>query len=253
MNSIQKICIGTAQFGSSYGINNQTGVPKDAELASIFSLANQAGIDVLDTAQAYGNAEERIGDLSGNEFNVISKFKELTAPFPFHLELKESLKKLRIRSLYGYMAHDSDLLIENKSWWKGLQLAKEQGLVKKIGYSLYSVDQLESLLNKQIIPDVIQFPYNVLDRRFQSFLPEMASMGVEIHIRSIYLQGLLLMEPNHIPNKLLPLQPFLNTVREIAKRNQLSIGQICLGFVINNPLINKVVIGIDNLAQLKEN
>ena len=248
-----KLALGTVQFGIAYGINNQSGVPKDAELKSIFSIAKQSGIDVLDTAQAYGNSEIRIGDFSNDEFKVISKFKNLSAPFPFHTELRESLKRLKTDSLYGYMAHDVDLLLENPSWWEGLKLAKEQDLVKKIGYSLYSVNQLEALLAKQIIPDIIQFPYNILDRRFESFLFELNSMGVEIHTRSVYLQGVFQMEPSQLPVYLEPLQNYLKIVRKIAKINQLSIGQICLRFVMNNPFINKVVIGIDNLSQLKEN
>ena len=248
-----KLALGTVQFGLTYGINNQSGIPKDDELASIFSFANKSGIDMLDTAQGYGNSEERIGNFSNDKFSVISKFKQLTAPFPFHTELQKSLNYLKKQSLYGYMAHDGDLLIENPFWWEGLQLAKEQGLVKKIGYSLYSVKQLESLLSKQMIPDIIQFPYNILDRRFESFLFELNSMGVEIHTRSVYLQGLFQMESSQVPNYLEPLQNYLKIIREIAKRNQLSIGQICLRFVVNNPFINKVVIGIDNLSQLKEN
>ena len=248
-----KLVLGTVQFGLPYGINNQSGIPKDDELASIFSFAKQSGINVLDTAQGYGNSEERIANLSNDEFSVISKFKQLAAPFPFHKELNESLKKLKMSSLYGYMAHDGDLLIENPFWWEGLQLAKEQGLVKKIGFSLYSVNQLEKLLAKQMVPDIIQFPYNILDRRFESFLSELNSMGVEIHARSVYLQGLFQMESSQVPNYLEPLQNYLKIVREITKRNQSSIGQICLRFVINNPYINKVVIGIDNLSQLKEN
>lgn len=248
-----KLVLGTVQFGLTYGINNQSGIAKDDELASIFSFANKCGIDLLDTAQGYGNSEERIGNLSNDEFNIISKFKHLDSPFPFHKELDQSLKKLKKKSLYGYMAHDGDLLIENPSWWEGLKIAKERGLIKKIGYSLYTVEQLVSLFGKKMIPDIIQFPYNILDRRFESFLPELVSMGVEIHTRSVYLQGLFQMESSHVPNYLEPLKTYLSTIKEIAKRNQLSIGEICLGFAINNPLINKVVIGIDNLSQLKEN
>ena len=248
-----KLVLGTVQFGLTYGINNQSGIAKDDELASIFSFANKCGIDLLDTAQGYGNSEERIGNLSNDEFNVISKFKQLDSPFPFHKELEESLKKLKKKSLYGYMAHDAGLLIENPYWWEGLKIAKERELIKKIGYSLYTVDQLVSLFKKKMIPDIIQFPYNILDRRFESFLPQLVSMGVEIHTRSVYLQGLFQLESSRVPNYLKPLKTYLRTVREIAKKNQLSIGEICLGFAINNPLINKVVIGIDNLSQLKEN
>jgi aryl-alcohol dehydrogenase-like predicted oxidoreductase len=248
-----KLALGTVQFGLPYGINNQFGMPTDDELEAIFSLAKEAGIEILDTAQVYGNAEERIGKLSNHEFLVITKFKNLKSPYPFHTELFESLLKLKSNSVYAYMAHDGNLLIENPSWWEGLKLAKNKGLIKKIGYSLYSVDQLEGLFAKNMIPDIIQFPFNILDRSFESFLPKLASLGVEIHTRSVYLQGLLQIDSTQIPNRFRQLQPHLTLIREIAKRNQLTMGQICLGFVINNELINKVVIGIDNLSQLSEN
>ncbi|MDF5690823.1 aldo/keto reductase [Aquirufa aurantiipilula] len=248
-----KLALGTVQFGLPYGINNQFGVPEDGELSNIFSLAKEAGIDVLDSAQGYGNAEERIGKLSKNEFHVITKFKKLESPLPFHLELKESLRKLKSDSVYGYMAHDGDLLIGNPAWWDSLKKAKELGLVKKIGYSLYSVNQLESLLAKQMIPDLIQFPYNVLDRRFESYLSHLASLGVEIHTRSVYLQGLLHMDPNQIPIYVRALHPYLIQVREIVNKYDVSLSQVCLGFCIQNPFINKVVIGVDNVFQLTEN
>jgi aryl-alcohol dehydrogenase-like predicted oxidoreductase len=250
---MSKFVLGTVQFGLKYGINNQSEIPDDDELSLIFSIAKEGGIDVLDTAQGYGDSEERIGSLSKNEFNIVSKFKNLTGPYPYHFELKDSLKKLRTSSLFGYMAHDGDLLIKNPAWWEGLKLAKEQGIVNKIGYSLYSVKQLESLLIKQMIPDIIQFPYNILDRRFEPFLFELSSMGVEIHTRSVYLQGLMQMDLNQVPHYFQPLKTYMMEIRRIAKINQLSIGQICFGFVASNKFINKVVIGVDNLSQLIEN
>lgn len=248
-----KLALGTVQFGLPYGINNQTGVPDDRELGAIFSLAKQAGIDVLDSAQGYGNAEDRIGELTKNEFQIITKFKKLEAPYTFLSELSDSLFRLKTDSVYGYLAHDGDLLMENPSWWNGLQKAKEMGLVKKIGYSLYSVNQLESLLAKQMIPDLIQFPYNILDRRFEPYLSHLASLGVEIHTRSVYLQGLLHMDPNQIPIYVRALHPYLIQVREIVNKYDVSLSQVCLGFCIQNPFINKVVIGVDNVFQLTEN
>jgi aryl-alcohol dehydrogenase-like predicted oxidoreductase len=248
-----KLALGTVQFGLAYGINNQSGVPKDAELKSIFCLAKQSGIDVLDTAQAYGNSEERIGDLTNDEFKVISKFKKISPPFPFDTELRESLKKLRTDSLYGYMAHDVDLLLENPSWWEGLKLTKEEGLVKKIGYSLYSVNQLEPLLAKQMIPDIIQFPYNIFDRQFESHFIELRGMGVEIHTRSVFLQGLYFMSPEGLPSKIKSLQSAMHELSNISLEFEIPIGTIALNYVIQNPLIDKVVIGVDSEIQLKQN
>ena len=250
---MSKLALGTVQFGIRYGINNKSGKPTDVELESILRLAKKAGIELLDSAQGYGDAEERLGKYSEYNFQIITKFKKLESEYPFHEELKESLKKLNTKCVYGYMAHDGDLLIENPKWWQGLQEAKCHGIVKKIGYSLYSVNQLESLLAKKMIPDLIQFPYNIFDQRFSPYMPELVSLGVEIHTRSVYLQGLLQMNPTRLSNNLKLLKPNLIKLQDIAIENNLSISELCLSFALSNPFINKVVIGIDNAAQLSEN
>jgi aryl-alcohol dehydrogenase-like predicted oxidoreductase len=248
-----KLALGTVQFGLKYGINNISGVPTNVELESILMLAKKAGIELLDSAQGYGDAEERLGKFSEYDFQVITKFKKLGSGYPFHEELRESLNKLNTECVYGYIAHDGDLLIENPQWWQGLQEAKSQGLVKKIGYSLYSVNQLESLLSKKMIPDLIQFPFNIFDQRFAPYMSELVSLGVEIHTRSVYLQGLLQMNPERLSNNLEQLKTNLIKLRDIAVQNNLSISELCLGFALSNPLINNVVIGIDNASQLDEN
>jgi aryl-alcohol dehydrogenase-like predicted oxidoreductase len=248
-----KLALGTVQFGLKYGINNISGVPTDVELESILRVAKKSGIELLDSAQGYGDAEERLGKFSDYDFQVITKFKKLESGYPFHEELRESLNKLNTECVYGYMAHDGDLLIENPKWWQGLQEAKTHGLVKKIGYSLYSVNQLESLLSKKMIPDLIQFPYNIFDQRFAPHMSELVSLGVEIHTRSVYLQGLLQMNPEKLSNNLEQLKPNLKKLRDIAVQNNLSISELCLGFALSNQLISKVVIGVDNASQLAEN
>jgi aryl-alcohol dehydrogenase-like predicted oxidoreductase len=248
-----KLALGTVQFGIKYGINNISGVPSDVELETMLSMAKKAGIELLDTAQEYGNAEERLGKFTEYDFHIVTKFKKLESPYPFQEELRKSLNKLNIECVYGYMAHDADLLIENPNWWQGLQEAKSHGLVKKIGYSLYTINQLELLLAKQFIPDIIQFPYNILDQRFAPYMPELISLGAEIHIRSVYLQGLLHMNPKTLSNKLMPLKSNLIKLQELATKYNHSISDLCLGFALNNPFISKVVIGVDNALQLSEN
>ena len=248
-----KLALGTVQFGLQYGINNKSGIPTELDLESIFTLAKKAGIEILDSAQGYGNAEERLGKFSSYDFQVITKFKKLETPYPLHKELRESLSKLNKECLYGYIAHDGDLLIKNPEWWHSLQEAKNHGLVKKIGYSIYSVNQLESLLTQKMIPDLIQFPYNIFDQRFAPHMSELVSLGVEIHTRSVYLQGLLQMNPERLSSHFKLLKPSLIKLQDIANQNNLSISELCLGFVLCNPLINKVVIGIDDVSQLAEN
>lgn len=248
-----KIALGTVQFGITYGINNKSGVPDDKELSSIFKLANNVGIKILDTAQSYGNAEERIGELAEDNFKVITKFKNLESSFPFYDDLNMSLKKLNVNSLYGYMAHDADGLIENPTWWKGMKILKDNGLIQKIGYSLYSISQLDLLISKQLIPDIIQVPYNILDKRFEPYFFNLKEMGVEIHTRSVFHQGLYFMKPEKLPSKLSSFLPIIHKLNIFSKEFGVPIGAIALKYVLHNPHIDKVVVGVDSVLQLKQN
>lgn len=250
---MSKLAIGTVQFGLKYGINNISGVPSDVEVEKIFKAAHNAGIDTIDTAQAYGDSESRIGQLISNQFNIVTKFKQLSSDFPFHDELIKSLEKLKLYSIYGYMAHDADVLLMHPEWWKGLELAKKSGLVKKIGYSLYSVDQLDALLFDNMIPDIVQIPYNILDRRFEHSISKLYEMGVEIHVRSVFLQGLLQMKINEIPSHLSGISKYIFKINDVADKYNVVVGQLCLGFALQNKFISKIVIGVDNLSQLMDN
>jgi aryl-alcohol dehydrogenase-like predicted oxidoreductase len=250
---MSKLALGTVQFGLSYGINNVSGIPSDIEIENIFKAAFQAGINTIDTAQVYGNAESRIGKLTKNQFNVVTKFKQISSDFPFEKGILESLEKLQLKSLYGYMAHDADILLMHPEWWIGLEEVKKSGIVKKIGYSLYTVNQLDALLSKNMLPDIVQIPYNVLDRRFEQYLYTLDNMGVEIHIRSVFLQGLLQMKVHEIPPHLTDISKYLYRIHQVANRYNMLIGQLCLGFALQNKLISKIVIGVDNLSQLMDN
>lgn len=248
-----KIALGTVQFGLQYGINNYNGVPTDNELKSIFDLAFAEGIKLLDTAQGYGNAEERLGNLSEYKFDVVTKFKKLDSPFPFISELKESLKKLNRDCIYGYMAHDADLLIKNPDWWLGLQEAKSLGIIKNIGYSLYTLEQLDTLIAMNMFPDIIQIPFNILDRRFECYFSELKKNGVEIHTRSVFLQGLFFMKIDKLPIKLRPLTPVFQELQSISNYFKVPLGTIALKYVTQNPYIDKVLIGVDSKLQLEDN
>jgi aryl-alcohol dehydrogenase-like predicted oxidoreductase len=249
-----KLALGTVQFGIPYGINNQTGVPDDTTLSGILELAHKSGIRLLDTAVAYGNSEERIAALSKREFNIVSKFSEVKNKIEFQIILKASLKKLNKEHLYGYISHNANNLIQFPIIWEELVRSRDElKEVEKIGYSLYTVEQLEQLLNMGFIPDLVQLPYSLLDRKFESFLPELKKMNVEVHIRSVFLQGLYFMDPNQLPIKLLPLQSTLIYLNTLCERFETSIGCLALNHVYKNPQIDFVVIGVDSNLQLAQN
>ncbi len=248
-----KITLGTVQFGIQYGISNTHGVPSDSELKSIFSVASKLGIQQLNTAKAYGNAEERIGKLSKSKFDIITKFPNVDSNNDLELALSESLQKLNVSSIYGYLAHNADVLIQNPSLWEFLLEAKKEGKIKKIGYSLCTPEQLEQLLDFNCIPDLVQLPYSILDRKFEKQLSILKQLGTEVHVRSVFLQGLYFMNPNELPEKLQPLQDSLVELKNLCIENNVSVGEVALNYVISNPNIDKLVIGIETAEQLREN
>lgn len=250
---ISKLCIGTVQFGIPYGVNNSTGIPSESDIQEILKNAYQAGINYIDTAKAYGESEKKIGKLSDKKFKIISKFSSVTNAEDLNKELSTTLENLKTGAIYGYIAHNADTLISYPELWKTLIIAKENKLIEKIGFSLYTIKQLENLLEFKIIPDLVQLPYSLLDTKFVSYLPKLKALGVEIHVRSVFLQGLYFMNPNDLPKKLKSLESNLQTLKNCCDDFNISIGALALNFAITNSYIDKVVIGVDTNSQLQQN
>jgi len=248
-----KLSLGTVQFGMSYGISNDLGIPDDSELKNIFDIASLNGINILDTAPAYGNAEGRIGLLSENRFSVVTKFVNVENRQALKDTLDESIKRINSEQLYAYMAHNSDELIFKPDLWDFLSAERDNGRIKKIGYSLYTTDQLEKLLLLEMKPDVVQVPYNLVDRKFEEYLPELKGYGTEIHVRSVFLQGLFFMDPDSLPEKLKPMKSTLVEINRLCFENNLTVSQLVLSYVNHHPLIDKIVVGVASAKQLLVN
>ncbi len=248
-----KITLGTVQFGINYGISNTHGVPSDAVLKDIFATAQKWQIEKLDTAAAYGNAEERIGTWASKDFQIISKFPKVGLESELETALETSLKRLQTPKIYGYLSHNADVLIENPALWKALQKAKAQGKVEKIGFSLYHPEQLDQLLSENCIPDLVQLPYSILDRKFEAQLGVLKELQTEIHVRSVFLQGLYFFNPDELPEKLQPLQNALNKLHGFCKDAGVSVAEAALNYVNSNPHVDQLVLGVETAKQLEEN
>ena len=248
-----KLILGTVQFGLNYGISNSNGVPNDAELKSILAKAKSSEINMLDTANAYGNAEERLGLWADDQFKIVTKFSNVTSEKQLEIQLENSLEKLNTAKIYGYLAHNADLLIENPKLWTFLQKAKANNKIQKVGYSLYHPEQLQQLLTLGCLPDLVQLPYSILDRKFETDLTVLKELGVEIHVRSVFLQGLYFMRLEQLPSKLQSLKPALALLKTYCDREQVSVAQLALNFVVANPQIDKVVVGVETAEQLRTN
>lgn len=247
-----KLALGTVQFGLSYGVSNTQGIPSDNQLAEIFSMATKYHLNTFDTAIAYGNAEERIAPFLNSYSDVISKFPKPNSKADLENAINQSLQTLDKDSLYGFMSHNGDFLIENPELWEVLLKFQSNGKINKIGYSLYNPEQLEKLLKLGLQPDIIQVPYSLLDRKFEPYFKELKAKNVEIHCRSVFLQGLYFLDINKLPSKLDVLKPSLLTLHHVAKEAKIEMVDLALNFAIQNKSIDKVVIGVENDKQLEQ-
>ena len=250
----QHLALGTAQFGLAYGLNNQAGQPSPAEVAAVLAAAQAAGLTLLDTAAAYGNSEARLGELVGDnpDFELITKLPA-GPPAQVARHLAESLARLRRPQLYGALFHAFGPLQAEPAAWQALQAARAAGQVARIGVSLYHPHEAEWLLAQGWDVDLVQVPYNVLDQRFAAVLPALAARGVEVHVRSAFLQGLLLREPGALPAFFQPLAPKIKHLRALVAEAGVPLPAALLLFAAYAPGVARAVIGVDSVANLLEN
>ncbi|HEU5291369.1 MAG TPA: aldo/keto reductase [Cyclobacteriaceae bacterium] len=251
---IQKIALGTVQLGLPYGINNATGKPDKAEAFRILNFAYENKIQILDTADGYGEAIKVIGNYTAEtkrSFRIVNKFK--IDSIPLRDKLFQSLEILKASSLYCYMYHQfSDY--EAALRLDELKEFKRNSTISKIGVSLYGVEQLRQVINDRDI-DLIQLPSNLLDSSSEkeTLLKQAKKSGKEIHARSIYLQGLFFKDPNSLTGNLIALKPYLEKIKSICHQHQLDIKSAALNYVLHKEYIDYVVLGIDQASQLAEN
>lgn len=246
-----RLIIGTVQFGVNYGINNVNGIPSDLEISKILELAERESICFLDTSIAYGDAEIKLGNYS-HKFNIITKSKNISESKELFYSFDKSQKNLK-NKIHGYLIHNADNLLTIPNLWDKLVELKSNKLVNKIGYSVYTCSQLKNLIENNYIPDIIQLPYNILDRKFEKYFEFLKKSKVEIHARSIFLQGLFFKNTNNFPENLKPLKKYFNELKLICKNYDVSLQELAINFVYLNKFIDKIVIGIDSELQLRKN
>ena len=247
-----KLVLGTVQFGLQYGVNS-AGRPSEDAVKSILAAAAKGGIDTLDTSSAYGNSEEILGECATTEegFKIVSKFPK--GEVPVAEMFNSSLKRLKVDRLYGYLLHHFEVYKNNPKIWDEFIALKESGQVQKIGFSLYNPGELQFILDNKSSFDMIQVPFNIFDKKFLPLMKEVHEKGVEIHVRSTFLQGLFFMDRGMLPEKLKPMKKYLLELDDFSRQSGLSISEIALNHNLQNPYIDGVLIGVDNVAQLKMN
>lgn len=255
-----KIAIGTAQFGLKYGICNQSGKVSAKEVHQILDLAFSKGVDIIDTAIGYGESESTLGEAGVNGWKVISKIPEI--PFDcldvkgwIYTQITNSLKRLNVNSLYAFMLHRPNQLLDEIGplIYQTLQQLKLDGLTQKIGVSIYAPDELPAIFENRHF-DIVQSPFSLLDRRLllSGWMEKLKSLGVELHVRSIFLQGLLLASSENRMDKFMHWKPIWDEWDKWLKNNKLTALEACVKYVLSVKEIDKVVVGVDSLTQLSD-
>ena len=257
---MSRLALGTVQFGLSYGIANQTGQVARSEAIAMLQLALKNGLDTLDTAIAYGDSESCLGEVGTQGFKLITKLPAMPPDCAdvgawVRLQLVASLSRLGVNSVYGLLLHGSEQLLgpNGAALYQALQVAKDNGQVKRIGVSIYSPTELDSLI-PQYWFDLVQAPLNLVDRRLNTtgWLQRLKQQGVEIHIRSVFLQGLLLMPLPAIPIKFTLWNDLWRRWHQWLADHDSSAVEACLAYPLSFPEIDRVVVGADSARQLAQ-
>ncbi len=255
-----KLGLGTVQFGLDYGITNPQGqVPPD-EVGEILRLAAQAGIDLLDTAAQYGESESVLGQAipSGAPFRIVTKTPSFNTAAITSVQveamettLAQSLQRLNHAAVYGWLLHQVDDLFSDGGdrLLDALYGARDNGQVEKIGVSVYTGAQIDRVL-QIFTPDIVQLPINLLDQRLihSGHLARLKSLGVEIHARSLFLQGVLL-NPSEAPAW---MGDALDAYAAWLARETIPPLQAALSFAAGLPEIDVALVGVCSRAQLRE-
>jgi len=257
----RKIALGTVQFGQNYGVANESGQVSAHECSLILDEAFSHGIDTIDTAIGYGESEAVLGQFDLESWKIISKLPRLPesefggASSWVADQVTASFNRLKVGSLYGILLHCPDQLFspDGKDIYQSLIRLKEMGYIQKIGVSIYSPDELDKIFQEMQF-DIVQAPLSILDRRLihSGWLARLSEANVEIHIRSIFLQGLLLMSNERRPKKFDRWQPVWSEWNCWLLENNLTPLEACLGYALSINEVDRVVVGVDSVSHLSE-
>ena len=250
-----KLALGTVQFGLDYGILNTTGQAPLEEVKKVLKLAKEHNIDTLDTAARYGNSEQVLGEVGVNNYRIITKTTPLKNGVDRVIKgFYQSLDNLNIGQVDGLLIHNIDDVKDKRfgDLFHKLNELKEEGLINKIGFSTYTPDQVDFLLENFDF-DLIQVPFNVFDTRLidGGQLSKLKNKKIEIHARSIFLQGILV-NLGECNGYFSTWKKEFDEYREIVEKNESTLLEYAINYVLSVPEIDKALFGVSNIQQLIE-
>lgn len=263
MSAASRLALGTVQFGLDYGVSNQVGRPGRDGVRAILEIAEQAGIDILDTAHGYGESERVLGEAeAGRRFRIVTKLpprRSLPAGGEYAGAAGDafaaSLEKLGTERVHAVLAHlAEDLLGEGgEALWEVLAGIKASGRAARVGASAYSPEETRALLARYPL-DIVQVPLSLFDQRLvrSGVLAELRAAGVEVHTRSVFLQGLLLMDPAALPPGFEPARPHIEGLRRRLSAHGLAPLEGALAFALETVGVDRVLVGVNSARELSE-
>lgn len=249
-----RLTLGTAQIGLDYGIANRAGKPDAAAVEAILDRAWRAGITCFDTARAYGDAEARLGRWLATHpsATVISKFPRLEEGAEVRAAFERSCDALGRARLDAYLAHRADDL-HRPEIADALRALRDEGRLAAFGASVYTPEQAFAALGVDGL-SVLQVPLSVFNRRMieGGVLAACSAAGVAVFARSVFVQGLVFLAPEALPDFLEPARGALARFRAFAAAHGLSLAALALGAVLAEPEVTSVVVGADTADQVDE-
>lgn len=253
---LTKIILGSASWGSRYGEFNEAAMALD-EIPKLISYARKFGINEIDTAPSYGDAEEVIGAIPTPRTLLYTKVSQRdwdNGPESVQASLENSLASLRVSRLRGLIFHSAEsVLREPRRAEAFMRRSVEDGIADQWGVSVYTPKEAAEIISV-CRPDFIQLPASVADRRFEAagLLDEMKLREIRVHARSIFLQGVLLQTPMSLPSFLTPLETWIIEFQNLADQQGLTRLQLCLFYVLMDVRFDKVLIGVNSQNHLKQ-
>jgi len=249
------LALGTVQFGLDYGVSNTNGQVSLEGARKVLKLAKEHDISTLDTAPGYGNSEKVLGEIGANDFQIVTKTISLQLGVDNVLKsFHQSLADLNMTSVHGLLIHNIADAKDKKfdTLYKELDKLKQNKVINKIGFSTYTPAQVDFLLDNFDF-DLIQVPFNVFDVRLLKGgqLKRLKNKGIEVHARSVFLQGILLNFQN-LPGYFSTWECKFNAYKKVVKKSQLTLLEYALNFVMNVEGIDNIVVGVNDIKQLKE-
>lgn len=261
-----ELCLGTVQFGMDYGIKGQK-QPSVDQAVEMLDYATHNGITTIDTANAYGTAEDVVGvflskkTVSRDKLFIISKFRpnllDEVSPNEYYsvmrANLENTLSRLHTDYLDSYLLHSARYVFDDEII-ETLNRMKRDGLVRRVGVSIYEPEEAKKCIDRPNV-EFMQLPYSIFDQRMEKAgVFEYAKKdNILIHSRSAFIQGLILMNENEVPDFLSKAKPIVRKIDVLCHRHGISRISLAMNYVKQQSRISHLVFGVDNINQLKEN